>query len=231
MKLVPNWLRHRFEQSLAPIAHGLIVTRVHPNTLTTVGFLILAASAAAFGTGFVRVGGTLLLLSGVLDMLDGKVARVGGRMSRFGAFYDSTLDRIGESAMFAGIAIFFLRGGVPSEWVVFAVLTSMVAMAGGLIVSYARARAEGLMLECKVGLVQRAERILGLGIPLLFFGAGREGMLLLGIVSVLAVLSVVTIIQRIHHVYKLTRSVTWESAAPGPMPALANSLKKGRSGD
>ncbi len=96
MKLIPNWLRHRFEQSLAPIAHGLIVARVHPNTLTTVGFVILAASAAAFGTGYVRVGGTLLLLSGVLDMLDGKVARVGGTMSRFGAFYDSTLDRIGS---------------------------------------------------------------------------------------------------------------------------------------
>ncbi len=153
MKLIPNWLRHPFEQSLASIAHGLIVARVHPNTLTTFGFLILAASAAAFGTGFVRVGGTLVLASGALDMLDGKVARGGGKMSRFGAFYDSTLDRIGESAMFAGITIFFLRGGVPSEWVDFAVLTSMVAMAGGLIVSYARARAEGLMLECKVGFV------------------------------------------------------------------------------
>ncbi len=87
------------------------------------------------------------------------------------------------------------------------------------------------MLGCKVGLVQRAERILGLGVLLLFFGAGRQGMLLLGIVLVLAVLAVVTVIQRIHHVYKLTGCVTRKSAAPALMPALADSLKKGRSGD
>ena len=231
MKLIPRWIRRPFENSLGPIANGLIVARVHPNTLTTLGFVTLVASAAAFATGGVRVAGALLLLSGVLDMLDGKVARGGGQLSRFGAFYDSTLDRVGEAAIFGGITVFFMRGGVPEELAVMAVMASTVALAAGLIVSYARARAEGLMLECKVGLAQRAERILLLGAPMMFFGSGRDGVLLLGIVNLLALLAVITVIQRVHHVYKITRSVTSEDLRGEPIAAMADSLEKGSSGD
>ncbi len=226
MKLVPNRLRQLLETGLGPLIDGLIVARVHPNTLTTIGFLTLVGSGVAFGFAQVRLGGGLLLLSGVIDMLDGRVARGGGRLSKFGAFYDSTLDRVGEAALMAGITVFFMNGGVPAEWVVWAVLSSSVAMASGLIVSYARARAEGLMLECKVGMVQRAERILGLGVPTIFFGSGRDGILLLAIVTMLALLAVVTIIQRIHHVYKLTRSTTPEGPSTVPLSALADSLKE-----
>lgn len=226
MKLIPDRLRQLLETSIGPLVDGLIVARVSPNTLTTIGFLTLVGSAAAFGFAQVRWGGGLLLLSGVMDMLDGRVARGGGSMSKFGAFYDSTLDRIGEAALMAGITVFFLNGGVPADWVVWAVLASTIAMASGLIVSYARARAEGLMLDCKVGLVQRAERILGLGVPTMFFGAGRDGILLLSIVTVLAVLAVVTIIQRINHVYKLTRSATAERPSTVPLPNLADPLKE-----
>ncbi len=231
MKLIPSWIQRPVEGILSPIADGLIAARVHPNTLTTIGFLALVASGWAFGWGSVRAGGALILLSGVLDILDGQVARVGGQMSRFGAFYDSTLDRVGESFMFGGITVFFIHGGVPGEFLVAAVMASSTAMAAGLIVSYARARAEGLKLECKVGLAQRAERILLLGAPVMFFGAGPDGMLLLGIVSALAVLAVVTVIQRVHHVYKLTRTGTRESRSPEPLGVLANSLKKGSTGD
>ena len=226
MKLIPNRLRQLLETSLGPLVDGLIVARVNPNTLTTIGFLTLVGSAVAFGMAQVRLGGGLLLLSGVMDMLDGRVARGGGGLSKFGAFYDSTLDRVGESALMAGITVFFMNGGVPADWAVWAVLASTIAMASGLIVSYTRARAEGLMLECKVGLVQRAERILGLGVPTMFFGAGRDGVLLLTIVTILAVLAIVTIIQRINHVYNLTRSAPAERPSTVPLAHLADPLKE-----
>ncbi len=124
-----------------------------------------------------------------------------------------------------------MRGGVPEELAVLAVVASTVALAAGLIVSYARARAEGLRLECKVGLAQRAERILLLGIPMMFFGPGKDGVLLLGIVNVLALLAVITVVQRVHHVYKITRPVTSENMRGEPIAAMADSLEKGPSGD
>jgi CDP-diacylglycerol--glycerol-3-phosphate 3-phosphatidyltransferase len=223
MKLIPNWVQHHFDRVVTPVANGLIVTGIHPNTLTTIGFLTLLASAVAFALGYVRLGGALLLLSGGLDMLDGKVARGGGMMSAFGAFYDSTLDRVGEAALFTGIAWYFMQGGVRSDLVAWAVLAAIVGLGAGLIVSYARARAEGLELECKVGIVQRAERIIGLGAPTMFFGAGTQGILLFGIVTVLALLSVFTVVQRVVYVYRITRAVPQEARATAPrVPALVD---------
>jgi CDP-diacylglycerol--glycerol-3-phosphate 3-phosphatidyltransferase len=227
MKLIPAWLRVPIERGLGPIANGLIAARIHPNTLTTLGFLALVASGVAFGFARLRLGASLLLLSGVLDMLDGRVARDGGLMSKFGAFYDSTVDRLGEAALMIGITLFFMNGGVSSQWTVYAVISSTVALSTGLVVSYTRARAEGLQLECKVGLVQRAERILALGVPVLFFGAGPRGMLLLGIVTALALASLVTVIQRVHHVYRLTAP----DAVVGSAMPLRDSLEKGSTGE
>jgi CDP-diacylglycerol--glycerol-3-phosphate 3-phosphatidyltransferase len=226
MKLIPAWLREPLEKGLGPVVNGLIVARVHPNTLTTFGFLVLVASGVAFGFARVRLGAFLLLLSGVLDMLDGRVARGGGMMSKFGAFYDSTVDRLGEAALMIGITVFFMNGGVPDSWRLYAVLASMIALSTGIVVSYTRARAEGLSLECTVGVAQRAERVIGLGVPVLFFGAGQNGMLLLGIVIVLALLSLITVVQRIHHVHKQTRPVSSDAVASESMSALADSLKE-----
>ena len=86
-------------------------------------------------------------------------------------------------------------------------------------------------IDCNVGVVQRAERIVLLGFPMVFLGAGRNGMLLLGIVSVLALFAVITVVQRVHHVYKLTRSPLQESMPREPVAALADSMEKGQSGD
>ena len=205
MSLIPKPLQLGLERTLKPVIGWLITSRVHPDALTTVGTLILIGSAVAFGFGYIRLGGLLLLLSGVFDMLDGRVARGSGQPSKFGAFYDSTLDRVGEVTLFGGIALFFLTGGVSEQWVVPAVSLAIVALGSSLIVSYARARAEGLGLDCKVGVAQRAERVLGLGVPTLFFGAGPGGFLLLTIVSLLALVAVITVVQRIHHVHKVTR--------------------------
>jgi CDP-diacylglycerol--glycerol-3-phosphate 3-phosphatidyltransferase len=232
MSLIPGIVRRGYEGALAPVVRALIDARVSPNTITTIGTVVLGASAVAFGFGAVRLGGLLLLLSGMMDTLDGRVARGSGGVTKFGAFYDSTLDRVGESALFAGIAIYFVRGGVPAAWMIPALVTAIVALTAGLIVSYARARAEGLGLECKVGIAQRAERVIGIGAPSLLFGAGPRGGLLFGVIGVLAVLAVITVVQRILHVRGATRVRRRATQARWPAPALADiTAKKGTTGD
>jgi phosphatidylinositol phosphate synthase len=231
MRLVPQWLVKTFDATVTPLASSLAERHVDPNVITTVGTLVLMGSGAAFAAADVRLGGFLLLLSGVCDMLDGKVARQNGIVTKFGAFYDSTLDRIGEATLFLGIAWYFVSGGVAPALAPLAMTTAFVAAAGGIVVSYARARAEGLGLDCRVGLAQRAERIVGLGVPTLFFGPGAHGYLLLAIVGALGVLAVITVLQRIVHVYRITRS-----AAPGgepvrrPMAARPDPVGKEQSG-
>jgi CDP-diacylglycerol--glycerol-3-phosphate 3-phosphatidyltransferase len=232
--LIPAFLRQGFEALLQPLVSRLVASDVQPNAITSVGTALLVAAGVFFGFGWVRVGAALLLASGVSDMLDGRVARQAGSSSDFGAFYDSTLDRVGESALLIGVAVFFVRGGVAEPWMVPAVVLTAIALSAGLIVSYARARAEGLGLDCKVGIAQRAERVLGLGVPTVLFGAGPGGLLLLSVVGLLAVVSAVTVVQRIHYVRKASGSVRrktrprWGDSAE---PLLASSTRKGRSGD
>ena len=96
MKLIPPWLQRPFERALSPLANGLITTGIHPNTITTLGFVVVALSAVSFGLGYARAGGFFLLLSGAFDVLDGKVARGGGMMSNSAHFM---IRRWIESAM------------------------------------------------------------------------------------------------------------------------------------
>lgn len=228
MTLLPRWLRHGYDAATQPIARSLVTAGITPNLITTVGTGILVASGVAFAAGSVRLGGLLVLLSGVCDTLDGKVARASGQVTPFGAFYDSTLDRVGESALFAGIALYFVSGGVPSGLVPLAVFSAVAALATGLLVSYARARAEGLGLECKVGFAQRAERILALGVPTLLFAAGPEGRLLLAIVILLAGIAAVTVVQRVVHVYRETRSRPTGAGGSKRPPASLEPAGKGQ---
>jgi phosphatidylinositol phosphate synthase len=213
MNVIPQVVKDGFVRLTGPIVRGLIRGRIRPNAITTVGALVVLGSAVAFGLGAIRAGGLLLLVSGVFDILDGQVARQGGMISTFGAFYDSTLDRVGEAALFGGIALHFLRGGLAPRQVTLGVMLAIVALAASLLVSYSRARAEGLGLECKVGIAARAERFLVLGAPTLLFGSGRDGLLLLWIVAVLALVTVITVIQRVVHV---ARSVARTTAEPTP---------------
>jgi CDP-diacylglycerol---glycerol-3-phosphate 3-phosphatidyltransferase len=231
MNLIPAAARRSAMQLLGPIVQLLLRLHVRPNVITTVGTLIVIGSAVAFALGRAHWGGLLLLLSGLFDMLDGRVARDGDARTVFGAFYDSTLDRVGDSALFTGIAIFFLNGGVPRERIAAGVVVSCIALAGSLLVSYTRARAEGLGIECNVGIAQRAERILLLGAPTLCFGAGQNGMLLFWIVAALALATVVTVAQRIVHVAHTAggtpvRTMRPRDTLPGHAPALQS--RKGR---
>jgi CDP-diacylglycerol--glycerol-3-phosphate 3-phosphatidyltransferase len=231
MSLIPKQLEQGVEATLVPVVNWLIGRRVHPNILTLIGTSILIGSAVAYGTGLIRLGAVLLLLSGVFDMLDGRVARGSDATSKFGAFYDSTLDRVGESALYCGIAIYFMTGGVPGWVSIPAVVVAVSALSFSLIVSYARARAEGLGLDCRVGIGQRAERILGLGVPTLFFSAGPSGFLLLGIVTALAIVAFVTVIQRIRHVYKITHRARRTTQVRRAAPILAELQGKEASGE
>ena len=214
VRLLPAPLITGFSDLVAPVSEWLIRRRVRPNTITSASAIVVIGAGAAFGLDLPRLGAAWLLLSGLLDILDGQVARRGGMVSRFGAFFDSTLDRIGEAILFAGIAIYFQTA--PSQSVpVLGVVLTLAALTGSFLVSYTRARAEGLDVECRVGLAQRPERILGLGVPTLFFGTGPHGVLLLVIMSLLAVLSWFTVVQRVAHVFHSTNGASAGSAASG----------------
>src|SRR3989442_6778692 len=112
MNVIPQVIRDGFVRLLAPLVHLLVRLHVHPNVITTLGTLVVLGSATAFAAGWVQWGGFLLLLSGVFDLLDGRVAREGGRQTAFGAFYESTLDRVGEAAPVTGVGLLFLPTGV-----------------------------------------------------------------------------------------------------------------------
>jgi CDP-diacylglycerol--glycerol-3-phosphate 3-phosphatidyltransferase len=227
MNVIPQSVKDGFVRLVGPLARAFIRAGIHPNVLTTIGTLIVVGAGVAFGFGEIRVGGLLLLVSGLFDILDGQVARLGGTTTTFGAFYDSTLDRVGEAAVFAGLAIYFERGGVPAARQTLALGIALGALAMSMLVSYARARAEGLGLECTVGIAARAERILLLAVPSLVFGPGRDGALLFWIVVILALAATVTVVQRVLHVARIA------GAAPRPMmkretlPGVAAVRRKG----
>jgi len=203
VKLVIKPLERVYFAVTDPIVTWLLKLRVRPNTLTTIGALVVVASGVAFAWGWIRTGGAVLLLSGIVDTFDGAGARRSGHVSKSGAFSDSTLDRVGDGATFMGIAVYLLTAPDITgrvEWTV----VCMVAIVSALIVSYARARAEGLGIDCKVGIVQRAERLLAVGVPTLFVGAGSNAIVLKVIVAALALASTITVVQRFVYMYQVT---------------------------
>ena len=220
MNVIPQGVKDGFVRAIGPLARALIRAGISPNAITTAGALVIVASATAFAVGEIRLGGFLLLFSGVFDLLDGQVARLGRRATDFGAFYDSTLDRVGESALFGGIALYFLRGGVPPARVTLAVGLAIAALGASLLVSYTRARAEGLGYECKVGIAARAERLLLLGLPTLLLGPGRDGWLLFAIVALLALATTITVVQRVVHVGRIAAAAAQRETLPGRPTAV-----------
>jgi len=229
MNVIPQAVKDGFVKLVGPLARALIRWGVSPNTITTAGALFVIASAVAFGMGKMHWGGALLLASGIFDILDGQVARNGNRASTFGAFYDSTLDRVGETAVFLGIAVWFAQGGVPAARMPLAVGLAITALSASMLVSYTRARAEGLGLECKVGIAQRAERFVVLGVPTVLFGAGREGALLFWIVVVLAAVTAITVVQRVIYVAQRTETAKRGTGAAhrDTLPGHRAVLRKG----
>jgi len=199
-------LRSRVYAIIDPLTGWLTRHRVHPNLLTTIGFGLTVLSALAFHQHHVRTAGLLVLAGGFFDILDGRVARLTQLGSKFGAFYDSTLDRISEIAVFLGILSLYndYRLELGDVGMIYLI---MLAMAGSLMISYTRARAEALGLDCRVGLMPRTERVVLIGLASLLFGESWDGLVLKGVIALLAVLTNLTAFQRIVWVYKNARGV------------------------
>ncbi len=178
---------------LAPVADFLARLNIHPNAVSLAGFLGCVACGVALALGYVRLAGLLLLLFGPLDAVDGLLARRSGKQSVFGAFLDSTLDRYAEIAIFGGLIYLGLKEG-QNLWI----LLAFLALSGSLMVSYTRARAEALGLECKVGLLTRFERLAILTLGLL------SGWLTASL-TIIAIFANLTALQRVLHVYHGTK--------------------------
>ncbi|MFW6202010.1 MAG: CDP-alcohol phosphatidyltransferase family protein [Gemmatimonadota bacterium] len=206
-------LRDDVYRILQPLTSWLVRRGVHPNLLTTIGFFSAIAAAIAFDQEAVRLAGFLVLLGGGFDILDGRTARLSSLGSKFGAFYDSTLDRIGEVAVYFGLLSLYndQRNTLSDVGMIYLI---MAAMAGSLMISYTRARAEALGMDCRVGLMPRAERIVLIGAASLFFGLAWDGLVLKVVIFLLAVLTNITAFQRIVWVYKRAGGVPLDAPVP-----------------
>ena len=192
--MLNKYARSFFTSLFTPLATLLLKWKVSPDTVTVVGTLGVAGGALVFyplgqlfwGTVFI----TLFVFS---DVVDGIMARMQGRSGSWGSFLDSTLDRIADGALFAGLAIWFFLGGSNSA-IAIAALACLVL---GMIVSYARAKAESLGFTANVGIAERAERLVSVLVVTGLTGLGLPEVVLLAVLILLALASVITIVQRI----------------------------------
>jgi CDP-diacylglycerol---glycerol-3-phosphate 3-phosphatidyltransferase len=188
--LSSNKARNSFRHVTEPAGHALAKAGFTANSLTVIGLAGSVGAGILIASGYARVGGLLSLLSGLPDMLDGAVAKATGRSSRRGAFLDSVVDRLSDAAVLAGIVWLGISRNEPRV----AVLAAMV-LALSLIVSYVKARAESLGYECNVGIAERPERVVVLGVALLV------GHVLAGL-WVLVIAAAITVVQRIMRVWQ-----------------------------
>jgi len=187
--MISSHLGHIFDKPLASIAKNI---NIPPNVITFAGFLVTIVAAFVIPQSL-TTGGILILIGGFFDMFDGISARVNNRTTEFGAFLDSVLDRYSDSILFLGFAWYFKLHDSATG-----IIITMGTMIGALIISYARARAEGLGRECHTGLMERPERVI-----LMAFGAITGWILY--IMWIMLVLTHITVIQRIYHVWKTMR--------------------------
>lgn len=206
-------LRQPVYRIIEPACRRLVKMGVHPNAITTVGFLAVVGSGYLYHQDHVRWAGFFVLLGGSMDIFDGRVARMSGLASKFGAFYDSVLDRMSEIVMYLGLlSLYTMYQSGPMDLAMIYVIT--LAATGSVMVSYTRARAEGLGLDCSVGLMQRPERVVAIGGASLFFGLDYNGLILSVVIVIVAVLTNVTVLQRMVWVYKRATGVPLDQPVP-----------------
>jgi CDP-diacylglycerol--glycerol-3-phosphate 3-phosphatidyltransferase len=185
-------LAHRITD---PIVGILSKSGITPNALTFINLALNIVASYVIATGHFAIGGVLVLVSGLFDLLDGALARFTKRTTKFGAILDSTVDRISEAAILCGLLIWYIPQGASLEIVlVFAVLI------GSFLVSYIRARAEGLGLQCQVGLFTRAERVIVLAVGLLINQIFIHSIFVA--LCVLVVFVFITVVQRLVYLWK-----------------------------
>ena len=167
-----------------------VALRIHPNTLTLIGVLINVAAAVALGLNRFVLAGVIMIVANIFDFIDGKVAHITNTVSRFGAFWDSTLDRFSDISLFLGL-IYLYASLRRTDYVMVASLAMMFT----IMTSYARARAESLIEKCKVGFMERPERIV------LFMIGAVPPYRMAAVLWVVLILSIVTVANRIHYTY------------------------------
>src|ERR1700730_11369286 len=182
-----------FGKIIEKIAGMLALSRIHPNVLTFLGLVINIWAAFLFAAGKFKAAGLVVIGAGLFDMVDGRVARETNRVTRFGGFFDSVLDRYSDLALLMGLLVYY--GNISRPFYV--VLTAIV-MTGSVMVSYTRARAENTIPSCKVGFMERPERVV-----LLIIGALFDRMA--PVLWVIAILSNITVIHRIVFTYQEAR--------------------------
>jgi len=194
-------LRSPVYRIISPVTQWLVRHRVHPNAISTSGFVVTVLAGVLYHSDHVRWAGLCVLLGGLADIFDGRVAREAGLASKFGAFYDATLDRISEIVVFVGLLSLYLGYGATlgDVWMVYAIV---FALAGSMMVSYTKAKAESMGMDCDVGFMQRAERVVLLGLGSILFGLMWDGLVVSAIIVIMAVTTNITAIQRIVWVYK-----------------------------
>lgn len=192
--MVSNLARVWSARLIGPVARLLGKWGLTPNAVTLLGFFMTAAVAVILATGRTQLASILLIFTLAFDAVDGTLARITGRISRFGAFLDSTLDRWAEVVLYSALVWLFLRNGQDEG-----VMLSTTAMAMSLLVSYTRARAEGIGIQCKEGIFTRFERLVILIAGLLFNQ-------IIWSLSIIAILAGITAIQRIWLTWQLARA-------------------------
>src|SRR5437667_1581737 len=210
-------IQQRARHLVALLIQPLARLGVTPNTLTVIGLLISILTAVVIAQGYLVAGGLLVLFAGIFDMFDGAMARFLNTATTFGAFFDSTLDRYSESIILFGMLVYALqRPDLHDIFWPFAheqlwmIAVIFIAVVGSLMVSYTKARAEGLGLECKTGLLARPERVVLLAIGLL---SGTS----IWALALLAIFSQVTAIERVVYVWRITSHAAQPSKA-GSLP-------------
>ncbi|MFZ0390703.1 MAG: CDP-alcohol phosphatidyltransferase family protein [Calditrichia bacterium] len=193
--VLPNSIQKWFIGFIDPFIEAIVRFNVHPNHFTILGLFISLVGAIFYAKHDIRLGGLFILLGGLSDIIDGKVARRTGLSTKFGALFDSSLDRYSEVFMFLGTAIFFVQRDHP-----YTSIMVFLALGGSMMVSYVRARAEGLGYDCKVGIMQRPERIVYVGVSSLIHPYFLEV-----VIWMIGILANFTAIQRMYHVWKLEK--------------------------
>lgn len=197
-----NRLRGAMTRVMTPIADLLLARGVSPDAVTIAGTLAVVVTALTlFPTGHLLAGSLVIGLFVLTDSLDGVMARRSGRSGDWGAFLDSTLDRFGDAAIFAGLLLWFTGDGDHRPTAVLA-LTCLVL---GSVVPYARARAEGLGMTAAVGIAERADRLTAVLLATLLVGAGLPLGVLTAVLALLALASAVTVAQRMATVRRQAR--------------------------
>lgn len=191
MKITSTVGRRVFSTMISPLVGLFSLLNVPPNVITITGFVIQATSVYFICDGRLVLAGILILVGGSMDMVDGELARRRGIISKFGAFFDSFFDRYSDTVVLLGFLYYFSTKGE----ILYTILTG-VAIVGAMMVSYARARAEGLGVECKTGVFERTERLLTIVVGALF-----GGVVLKVAFWILAIGSHLTSVQRFVYVW------------------------------